>query len=149
MLFRSVSNTALAVHPELHYTELRKKSGVDWTIVLAESRVPAVLGADWADRWDVMATHRGSALAGLRYRRPLDWVPFPDEGDHEIIIAEDFVSADDGSGVVHMSPAFGADDYAAGQRNGLAFVQPVTARGEFAADVPVVGGMFVRSERHV
>ena len=139
-----VSNTALAVHPELHYTELRKKSGVDWTIVLAESRVPAVLGADWADRWDVISTHRGSELAGLRYRRPLDWVPFPDEGDHEIIIAEDFVSADDGSGVVHMSPAFGADDYAAGQRNGLAFVQPVTARGEFAADVPVVGGLFVK-----
>ena len=139
-----VSNTALAVHPELHYSELRKKSGVDWTIVLAESRLPAVLGADWADRWDVISTHRGSELAGLRYRRPLDWVPFPDEGDHEIIIAEDFVSADDGSGVVHMSPAFGADDYAAGQRNGLAFLQPVTARGEFAADVPVVGGMFVK-----
>ena len=139
-----VSNTALAVHPELQYAELRKKSGVDWTVLLAGSRVPAVLGADWADRWDVVANHRGADLTGLRYTRPLDWVPFPEEGRHEIIVAEDFVSADDGTGVVHMSPAFGADDYAAGQRHGLAFLQPVTARGEFAADVPVVGGVFVK-----
>lgn len=139
-----VSNTALAVHPELHYAELRKKSGVDWTIILAEARVPAVLGADWADRWEVIETHKGADLTGLRYRRPLDWVPYPEEGRHEIIVAEDFVSADDGSGVVHMAPAFGADDYAAGQRHGLAFVQPVSARGEFNADVPVVGGVFVK-----
>jgi isoleucyl-tRNA synthetase len=46
---------------------------------------------------------------------------------------------------VHMAPAFGADDYAAGQRHGLAFVQPVTARGEFSADVPEVGGVFVKT----
>ncbi len=139
-----VSNTALAVHPELTYAELRKKSGVDWTMVLAEARVPAVLGADWADRWDVVTTHRGADLTGLRYRRPLDWVPYPEEGRHEVIVAEDFVSAEDGSGIVHMAPAFGADDYAAGQRHGLAFVQPVTARGEFADDVPEVGGVFVK-----
>jgi isoleucyl-tRNA synthetase len=54
------------------------------------------------------------------------------------------VSADDGTGVVHMAPAFGADDYAAGQRHGLAFVQPVNPRGEFPADMPVVGGQFVK-----
>jgi isoleucyl-tRNA synthetase len=53
----------------------------------------------------------------------------PDEGAREVIVGESFVSADDGSGVVHMAPAFGADDYAAGQRHGLAFVQPVNARG--------------------
>jgi isoleucyl-tRNA synthetase len=45
---------------------------------------------------------------------------------------------------VHMAPAFGVDDYAAGQRHGLAFVQPVNARGEFPADMPVVGGKFVK-----
>ena len=45
---------------------------------------------------------------------------------------------------MHMAPAFGADDYAAGQRNGLSFVQPVDGRGEFPADMPLVGGMFVK-----
>ena len=139
-----VSNTALAVHPELHYVELRKKSGADFTIILADARAAAVLGADFSDRWDLIGSHRGAELAGLRYTRPLDWVPYPEEGMHEIIVAEDFVSAEDGSGVVHMAPAFGADDYAAGQRHGLAFLQPVTARGEFAADVPEVAGVFVK-----
>ena len=139
-----VSNTALAVHPDLTYAELRKKSGAEWTIILAEARVPGVLGADWADRWDVVGTMKGSELAGRRYRRPLDWVEYPAEGKHEIIVPEEFVSADDGSGVVHMAPAFGADDYAAGQRHGLAFVQPVNARGEFVEGTPEVAGQFVK-----
>src|SRR5688572_4984045 len=79
----------------------------------------------------------------MKYQRPLDWVPF-ENGIHEVIVGETFVSADDGTGVVHMAPAFGADDYAAGQRSGLAFVQPVDQRGEFPADMPLVGGMFVK-----
>ncbi len=145
-----VSNTALAVNPELEYAELRKKNSLDWTILLAEARVPAVLGGDWADRWDVVGTHRGTDLIGMRYARPLDWVAYPEEGRHEIIVGEEFVSAADGSGVVHMAPAFGADDYAAGQRHGLAFLQPVTARGEFLADVPEVGGLFVKkADAHI
>ena len=139
-----VSNTALAVHPELEYVEVRKKGRDDWTLILAEARAAAVLGEGWAERWDVVARIPGSELAGKRYRRPLDWVEFPTEGAREVIVAETFVSAEDGSGIVHMSPAFGADDYAAGQRHGLAFIQPVNLRGEFPADVPVVGGLFVK-----
>ena len=48
-----VSNAALAVHPELTYVELRKNSGAAWTIVLAEARAGAVLGADWTERWEI------------------------------------------------------------------------------------------------
>ena len=90
-----------------------------------------------------MRSFRGSDLVGKRYKRPLDWIEYK-EGKHEIIIGESFVSADEGTGVVHMAPAFGADDYAAGQRNGLAFLQPVNLRGEFPEDMPLVGGMFVK-----
>ena len=143
-----VSNAALAVHPELAYVELRKKSGAAWTIVLAEARAAAVLGADWAERWEVVTTMPGSALVGQRYRRPLDWVAYPESGpqagSHEVIVGEPFVSAEDGSGVVHLAPAFGADDYAAGQRHGLAFVNPVSARGTFPEGMPLVGGRFVK-----
>jgi isoleucyl-tRNA synthetase len=140
-----VSNVALAVHPELDYVELKKKRGTDWTIILAEARAGAVLGGDYRDRWETVGRFPGSMLVGARYERPLDWVSFDGvQGDHGVIVGEDFVSAEDGSGVVHMAPAFGADDYAAGQRSGLAFVQPVNARGEFPADMPVVGGKFVK-----
>ena len=139
-----VSNAALAVNPDLTYAELKKKTGAEWTVILAEARVPGVMGADWADRWDVVETFPGSALIGAHYERPLDWLPYGD-GAREIVVAADFVSAEDGSGVVHLAPAFGADDYAAGQQYELAFLQPVNARGEFPADLPLVGGMFVKA----
>ncbi len=139
-----VSNTALAVNPSLVYVELRRKSGDSgFTLTLAESRVPGALGLDWADRWTEVARRDGSEMVGWRYRRPIDWLEF-EEGDHEVIVGESFVSADDGSGVVHMSPAFGADDYAAGTRHGLAFLQPVDARGRFPESMPRVGGKFVK-----
>ena len=139
-----VSNVALAVHPDITYVELRKKQNTEWTIILAAARAGAVLGADYADRWETVATFAGTELIGKRYARPLDWVEYPEEGAHEVIVGEAFVSDADGSGVVHMAPAFGADDYAAGQRYGLAFVNPVDARGEFPASMPVVGGLFVK-----
>ena len=139
-----VSNVALAVSPTLEYVELRKKkSENDETIILALKRAPAVLGDDFAGRWDTVRTFAGTELVGNRYKRPLDWVEYK-EGKHEIIIGEDFVSSEEGTGVVHMAPAFGADDYAAGQRNGLAFLQPVNLRGEFPPDMPLVGGKFVK-----
>lgn len=141
-----VSNVALAVHPELTYVELRKRgaAGDQGTIVLAEARAGAVLGEDYPDRWETVTRLTGGKLVGRRYVRPLDWMPFPGGESHEVIVAGDFVSADDGSGIVHLAPAFGADDYAAGQRFGLAMLQPVTARGTFDDGIPLVGGMWVK-----
>jgi isoleucyl-tRNA synthetase len=141
-----VSNTALAVHRDLDYVELvRREEGKDKrTLIIAESRVRAVLGEDYENRWELVRRIKGADLVGRRYKRPLDWVDFPPEGEHEIIVGEDFVSANDGTGVVHMSPAFGADDYAAGKRNNLAFIQPVGLRGEFPSSMPLVGGLFVK-----
>ena len=139
-----VSNVALAVSPALEYVELRKKkSETEETIILALARVAAVLGDDFAARWETVNTFPGAELVGKRYKRPLEWVEYK-EGKHEIIVGEDFVSSEEGTGVVHMAPAFGADDYAAGQRNGLAFLQPVNLRGEFPAEMPLVGGKFVK-----
>jgi isoleucyl-tRNA synthetase len=140
-----VSNAALAVHPELQYIELRAGAGDDRrTLILAEARAAALLGADFEARWEIVGRFTGAALVGLRYRRPLALVPYPTTGEHEVIVGESFVTAEDGSGVVHLAPAFGADDYAAGQRYGLAFLQPVTNRGAFAKSVPAVGDLFVK-----
>ena len=140
-----VSNTALAVNPDFEYLEVIRREGDDYrTLILAGERVRAVLGDDYENRWEVVRRLRGAELVGMRYRRPFDWIEYPAGKQHEIIVGESFVSAEDGSGVVHMSPAFGADDYAAGQRHNLAFLQPVDLRGRFPKDLPVVGGLFVK-----
>lgn len=139
-----VSNVALAVHPDLEYVELRRRKNPDGTLILADARVKAVLGEDYDDRWETVGRLTGKELVGWTYKRPLDWVVYPAEGRHEIVVGEDFVSPEDGTGIVHMAPAFGADDYAAGQRNQLAFLQPVDARGRFDAALPIVGGQWVK-----
>ncbi|MBL8959340.1 MAG: isoleucine--tRNA ligase [Gemmatimonadetes bacterium] len=140
-----VSNVALAVHPDLAYVELQKKGVTDWTLILAEARAAAVLGADYQDRWDVVWQMDGRSLAGQRYRRPLDLVPIPSgAGDHEVVVTAEFVTATDGSGIVHMAPAFGVDDYATGQAHDLAMLQPVNARGAFEDQVPLVGGQWIK-----
>jgi isoleucyl-tRNA synthetase len=140
-----VSNTALAVNPELEYLEVIRREGDDYrTLILAAERVRAVLGDDYDNRWEIVRRLRGTELVGMRYRRPFDWLDYPSGREHEIVVGESFVSAEDGSGVVHMSPAFGADDYAAGQRHNLAFLQPVDLQGRFPRDLPVVGGLFVK-----
>jgi isoleucyl-tRNA synthetase len=140
-----VSNTALAVNPDLEYVEVIRREGEDYrTLILAADRVRAVLGDDYENRWEIVRRVRGTELIGMRYRRPFDWIDYPAGREHEIIVGESFVSAEDGSGVVHMSPAFGADDYAAGQRHNLAFLQPVDLRGRFPKSLPVVGGLFVK-----
>ena len=139
-----VSNAALAVHPDLEYVEVRRKGKKEPNLILAEARLAGVFGADWESRWDVVGRLRGKDMLGWRYRRPFDWLEYPEGTNHEIVVAGEFVSAEDGSGVVHMSPAFGADDYAAGQKHNLGFLQPVDARGRFPEDLPLVGGMFFK-----
>src|SRR3954468_19316022 len=140
-----VSNAALAVNPEFEYLEVVRREGEDHrTLILAADRVRSVLGEDYEKRWEIVRRLRGAEMAGWRYERPIDWLEYPEGSAHEVIVGESFVSAEDGSGVVHMSPAFGADDYAAGRRHNLAFLQPVDARGQFPRDLPVVGGLFVK-----
>ncbi len=132
------SNTGLAVHPELVYVEVEKDGR---RYIVAEGRVEALFG----EEVEIARSYLGSELVGWRYRRPLDLVPEPSEcGNGWTVVAEEFVSADDGTGIVHMAPAFGADDYAAGQRHDLPMLNPIDSRGCFDPEVVLVGGQFVK-----
>ena len=124
-----LSNVAVAVHPDLEYGEY-EIDGIRYIAAAALAGSVHVGGKPLASGTRV-AGYPGRELIGTRYRRPLDAVPLPQEGLRSIVIAATFVSAEEGTGLVHMAPAFGADDYAAGQQNGLAFVNPVAADGTF------------------
>ena len=131
------ANVALAIHPGLEYVEVELKGR---KVVLAESRVAALGGADVR----VLRRYGARELEGQRYARPFDilGVPAGDTGGR--VVLETFVTADDGTGIVHLAPAFGADDYASGQRYGLPFLRPVDDAGCFEAGIPLVGGKFVK-----
>ena len=123
------SNVAVAVHPELEYAVVSVDRHGDRRFILASARLPEagrILGGEVT----ILETVPGAALAGLRYRRPLDYVPLGD-GDHELVLAADFVTAADGSGLVHIAPAFGADDNLLGKQHGLAMPRPIAADGTF------------------
>ncbi len=133
------SNVALAVHPDLPYAEVEHEGR---RLIVAEARVAALFGDD------ARITERlaASDLIGLRYRRPLDVVAV-DAGEAQRawrVIPGEFVTADDGTGIVHLAPAFGADDFAAGQEHDLPMLRPIDDAGRFEASIPLVGGMWVK-----
>ena len=128
-----LSNVAVAVHPDLEYGEYAHPdhaTGNPLRYIVAVARADHVhLHGKPISQGDLIRTFKGTELVGQTYRRPLDVVAYPKEGKHELVVPADFVTAEDGSGLVHMAPAFGADDYATGQQHGLAFVNPVAADG--------------------
>jgi isoleucyl-tRNA synthetase len=138
------SNVALAVHPELEYVEVAAGADGVTSYIVAASRVEALFG----EGAEVLRRHSGAELQGTRYERPFELIPADaagEPGPHAwTVVLEEFVTADDGTGIVHMAPAFGADDYASGQRHGLPLFRPVDDAGRFREGVPVVGGMFVK-----
>ena len=127
------SNVAAAVHPDLEYAVYRHPGEPSRGLVVATSlaeKLAGILGANGLEQ--LGAAFPGRELAGLRYRRPLDLVPLPDDKAHSVVVSGDFVTAEEGTGIVHLAPAFGADDYAAGQQHGLALLRPVAADGTFS-----------------
>ena len=127
-----LSNVAVAVHPELEYGEY-EVGGRTLVLATARAELPSGpnKGAPSFAELGARRTFRGSELVGLRYTRPLDVVPVPADRASRVVVPGDFVTAEDGTGMVHLAPAFGADDYQAGQIHGLALLRPVGGDGTF------------------
>ncbi|MFL5507345.1 MAG: isoleucine--tRNA ligase [Gemmatimonadales bacterium] len=148
------SNVAVAVHPDLEYGEYRFG---DRVLVAAVARAAALIVDDHGLEGKKGPTHladlplvrtlRGAELAGLSYHRPLDVVPLPADKRSQVVVTGEFVTADDGSGMVHMAPAFGADDYEAGKQHDLALLRPVAADGTFVGTTwPALEGKLVTAD---
>lgn len=127
------SNLALAVGPEVDYAVM-EEGGVRY--VLADARVGAY-ERELANATKV-ATLKGSELVGRRYRPLFDF--FADHANAFRVLGADFVSTEDGTGVVHLAPGFGEDDQTVCAANGIAVVVPVDDQGRFTEPVaPWVG----------
>ena len=132
-----LSNAGVAVNPEVTYAV------VDG-IVVAEALVPSVFGAERTPS----ATTIGANLVGLRYERPFDDLPVPPGADGWRVVPADYVTTEDGTGIVHQSPAFGEIDRQVARAHGLPTFNPVGPDGRFTDEIPWLAGREVREANH-
>lgn len=136
-----LSNVAVAVHPDLTYVKLRladtPKAEAE-SVILAADRVAAVIGDRPSyELWRM----KGAEMAGWRYQRLYDYAPTPAGKRIAEVILADFVSAEDGTGLVHIAPAYGADDYEAGRAHNLAMVDLVGPDGKVRPEAAPFAGL--------
>ena len=130
------SNLALAVAPDVSYVRVRHNGTV---YILAEARLGAY--EKELEGAEVLDSVLGSVLVGRRYTPMFPY--FADQPGAFRIIAGDFVTTEDGTGVVHLAPGFGEDDQRVCSDNGIGLVVPVDSRGLFTSEVPEYEGMLV------
>jgi len=131
------SNLAIAVNPDVTYAVVRAADGERY--LLAENLV-AGYAKELGD-YEIEHTYAGQELAGLGYQPPYDF--FLDEPKAFRILVADYVTTEDGAGVVHQAPAFGEDDMLTCQKVGIGVVIPVDMDGKFTSLVPPYEGMLV------
>lgn len=130
-----VSNAAVAVDPELTY--VRTSNGE----VLAEALVTRVVGEDA----QVVDRFKGADMVGAGYEPPFPYIPASEYGEKgHTVLPADFVSADDGTGIVHTAIAFGEDDFRLGAEQGLAVINPVRSDGTYDERIGEYEGRFVK-----
>ena len=132
-----VGNAAIAVHPHQTYA-LARLAGHDDRLIVAEARLVPELGEDW----HVAARVSGSDLAGATYYPAPDLPGAAGTAAARPVISDYLVSVREGTGLVALAPAFGADDLSAARKHGLPVVDPIGQDGRFTTGLPIVGGMF-------
>jgi isoleucyl-tRNA synthetase len=128
------SNVGLAVNPDAEYVEFQQNGE---TLICSANRVKTVFGDTL-----IIKSFKGSELIGSNYEAPFDYLNSTEK--KYVVVGYGGVSLDDGTGVLHLAPAFGEEDYEVCKQNGLAFFQPVDSKGRFTAEVQNLKGVFVK-----
>src|ERR687898_217926 len=131
-----ITNAAVAAGPEIEYVRVRLG---DEVFILARDRVEHALG----DEAEVLAHFPGEAIAGTSYEPPFDYIKDYGPRGHTVMLA-DFVSTDEGTGLVHTAIAFGEDDFRLGEEYGIRLQNPVDLRGRFDERITDFAGRAVK-----
>ena len=153
------SNTALAVGKDIDYDQIETfnpYTGAKIKVTLASALVGKYFSAEGAEApledytpqqkvlpWRKINTQKGSDLAGTRYHQLLPYAQ-PEEGDAFRVVIGDFVSTEDGTGIVHIAPSFGADDFKTARENGIGALTLVDKKGKFLDCVTDFAGEYVK-----
>jgi isoleucyl-tRNA synthetase len=136
------ANVALAVGADLDYVQVQGPAADGGTeqLILAAALFPKVVKDP--ETYTVVRTLKGSDLVGLRYHPLYTFLPV--DADYARVVTADFVRTDDGTGIVHIAPAFGVDDMAVGRAHNLPVIQTVGQDGRFIDAVTEFRGMWVK-----
>ncbi len=136
------SNVALAVHPDFNYVkvEVTLDTGEKEYYYLVKDRLEALLGS--AEHYAIVEEMKGLRLFELEYDQLIPFGRVDKKAFY--VVYGDFVSCEDGTGIVHMAPAFGEDDSILGRKFGLPMLQLVDKEGKLTEEVTPWAGMFVR-----
>lgn len=135
------SNLAVAVGPEIIYVKVQVK-GKEGAYILAKERLSAYFKN--LDEIEILEEMKGTKLAGRRYE-PLFSYFSQNQGQKAFsVLVDDFVSTEEGTGIVHMAPAFGEADFFICAKAGIELVCPVDHNGKFTSEVPEFAGLFVK-----
>ena len=129
-----LSNVALAVGPDFDYVRVRNKGDV---LILAEALLNVLDGEK-----EILDTVKGKDLIGKRYEPCFPYYKDAEGGFR--VIGGEFVILTEGTGIVHIAPAFGEDDYQVGKVENLPFVQPVNEQGRFTEEITPWAGKFIK-----
>ncbi|TCZ75814.1 isoleucine--tRNA ligase [Paenibacillus albiflavus] len=128
------ANVALAVNPDLEYSRVKQENEV---FIIASNLVEDVMKGDY----EVESTLTGAELVGKAYEPPFSYATVP--GGH-VVIAGDFVSDSSGTGIVHIAPAHGEDDYKVARQNSIGMLSVVDTAGKYTDVVTDLAGRFVK-----
>ena len=150
------SNCALAVGKDITYQQIEtynQYTGKHISVVLAQDRVAAyfkeenkthTLDPENKLSWKIVSEFKGKDLAGIQYEQLLPYQQ-PTTGDAFKVIVGDFVTTEDGTGIVHIAPSFGADDFRVAKQNNIGSLTLVDKEGKFVDGVGPFSGLFVKN----
>lgn len=146
MPFTVITDLMLAVHPDAEYAKV-KVGEEKW--IMARQRVEPVMQELGIEKYEIVETVAGKHLEGLKYGYPFkDLVPKQAELDKNPlvhrVVCEDFVDVNTATGVVHLSPGNGEEDFAAAQKRGVPVFAPFDDEVKFTADAGAFSGVFAR-----
>ncbi len=140
-----ISNVALAVNKDVDYVKVKllDENKNPYYLILAEARIVVL-----PQGYEVVEKYKGQDLLGWEYERLFDYVPVDKKAFY--VIDGDFVTTEDGSGIVHIAPAFGEDDYQVGKKYELPLINPVDKSGRFNEVVTDFKSMHVKeADAHI
>ncbi len=145
-----LANVAMAVGEDIDYVLVENTIKVGETshtfkLVLAESRLPVLIG-----EYRILDKFKGKDFIGTRYEQILPYAKIDTEKytDALSVLPGDFVSTEEGSGIVHIAPAFGEDDYEMSRKFKIPFIQPVTPNGHFTEDMGEFAGRAIKTFKY-